>query len=817
MSEVNNTPKSTNESEGSLPLRDLIYLCLSNWKWILISVAVFLVMANIYVKKQQPVYTRSASLLIKEDARGSRSFSTEISAYANLGMFNNHVNVNNELASIQSPAVMLEVVKRLNLDMNYSMKGRWHDITLYGPNLPVNVSLPGIADRAGCSFELEFHPDGQIQLSSFTASGAKYDDVITGAFGDSLQTPVGPVVVMPSLYYVPDTTGTTAIKVQRNNLHSAVGTYLGKLSAALSNKESTIIALTLNDVSTQRAEDVLNAVIAVYNEVWVKDKNQIAASTSKFINERLVIIEKELGNVDSDISTYKSTHLIPDVHAASSMYMTQANQANAQILELNNQLSMARYILSLIENENSQYQLLPANSGINSTTIEHQISEYNGKLLQRNSLVANSSTQNPLVIDMDKALVAIRANIITSIENQINALNTQIRAFRSKEEQSTARIASNPTQAKYLLSVERQQKVKESLYLYLLQKREENELSQAFTAYNTRLVNPPTGSMSPTSPRKRNIMLIAFLLGLMLPVGIIIGREYLNTTVRGRKDIEDLSIPFLGEIPYYIVNRKQKRTILKLRRKANRDASQSVVVKRGKRDIMNEAFRVLRTNLEFMGGHGGGCKVVSITSFNPGSGKSFNALNLAVALAIKDKNVLLIDGDMRHGSVSAFFNSPENGMADYLNGNIDNLQEVMLTDSDNPTLKILPVGTIPPNPAELLDNGRFESLIAECRNRFDYIVIDCPPVEMVADTQIIERFVDITAFIVRAGLLERSMLPTMVQLYEEKRFKNMALILNGTDSSQSYYHGGYRYSYHYGYSYSSNYYEDSHKRRSYRS
>lgn len=817
MSEITNTPKTTNENEGSLPIRDLIYLCLSNWKWIVLSVAVFLLLASVYVKKQQPVYTRSASLLIKEDARGSRSFSSEISAYANLGMFNNHINVNNELASIQSPAVMLEVVKRLNLDMNYSMKGRWHDITLYGPNLPVNVSLPGIADRAGCAFELEIQPEGQIQLSEFLASGNKYDDVVTGAFGDSLQTPVGTVVVMPSLYYTPDTTGTTVIKVRRSSLHSAVGSYLGKLSAALSNKESTIIALTLNDVSTQRAEDVLNAVIAVYNEVWVKDKNQIAASTSKFINERLVIIERELGNVDSDISNYKSTHLIPDVRAASSLYMTEANQANAQILELNNQLSMARYILSLIENENSQYQLLPANSGINSSTIERQISEYNEKLLQRNSLVANSSTQNPLVVDMDKALVAIRAAIITSIENQINALNTQISAFRSKEEQSTARIASNPTQAKYLLSVERQQKVKESLYLYLLQKREENELSQAFTAYNTRLVNPPTGSMSPTSPRKRNIMLIAFLLGLMLPVGIIIGKEYLNSTVRGRKDIEDLPIPFLGEIPYHVVNRSQRRTILKLRRRANRNAEQSIVVKRGKRDIMNEAFRVLRTNLEFMCGHGGGCKVIGISSFNPGSGKSFNALNLAVALAVKDKNVLLIDGDMRHGSVSAYFNSPENGMADYLNGNIDSVDEVMIKDHDNPSLRILPVGTIPPNPAELLDNGRFESLIADCRNRFDYIIIDCPPVEMVADTQIIERFVDLTAFIVRAGLLERSMLPTMVQFYEEKRFKNMALILNGTDSSQSYYHGGYRYSYHYGYSYSSNYYEDGHKHRSHRS
>ena len=223
----------------------------------------------------------------------------------------------------------------------------------------------------------------------------------------------------------------------------------------------------------------------------MKDKNQIAVSTSMFINERLGIIERELGNVDEDISSYKSEHLLPDVQAASSMYMAQSNATNAQILTLNNQLYMTRYIRNYLANDANRTQLLPANSGIESVNIESQIAEYNKQLLQRNSLVANSSAENPLVVDMDQALASMRGAIIRSIDNQIVTLNSQIKSLRQTEQQTTSRIAANPTQAKYLLSVERQQKVKEALYLFLLQKREENELSQAFTAYNTRIVTPP--------------------------------------------------------------------------------------------------------------------------------------------------------------------------------------------------------------------------------------------------------------------------------------------------------------------------------------
>lgn len=334
--------------------------------------------------------------------------------------------------------------------------------------------------------------------------------------------------------------------------------------------------------------------------------------------------------MDEDISSYKSEHLLPDVQAASSMYMAQSSAANAQILSLNNQLYMTRYIRNYLANDANRTQLLPANSGIESANIESQIAEYNKQLLQRNSLVANSSTENPLVVDMDQALASMRGAIIRSIDNQIVTLNSQIKSLRQTEQQTTSRIAANPTQAKYLLSVERQQKVKEALYLFLLQKREENELSQAFTAYNTRIVTPPHGSMLPTSPVHKNIFMVAFALGLLIPIVIIFMRENMNTRVRGRKDLENLTIPFIGEIPLF--TRKKKGILGKKPQEVK-----AVIVKEGNRDIINEAFRVLRTNLEFMTGKDKTSNVIIMTSFNPGSGKSFLTMNIAVSLAIKGK------------------------------------------------------------------------------------------------------------------------------------------------------------------------------------
>ena len=785
-----------------LRLQDLLALCIGKWKWFVLSLIVFIGLAVAYLLITPPVFTRYTSLLIKEDGRrGRSSFSSELNSFADMGIFNVNSNVNNELISIQSPDVILEVIRRLNLDITYKTDGQFHKKTLYGRNLPVKVEFKDLAYNDFSAFKVNISK-GNLFLSEFELNGEDVgnDTLIIAKTGKEIVTPIGKLIISKSPYFKETAFENMNIYVNRTGLLATISNCNAKMSAALNDEKATIIDISYKDVSIQRAEEFLNTLISVYNENWVKDKNQIAVSTSQFINERLQVIESELGNVDTDISSYKSANLIPDIEAASQMYMNTANQANIQATDLNNQLYMARYIREHVNNKNSKDQLLPANSGINSPIIEQQINDYNEKMLQRNSLVANSSAENPLAVDMDKNLAEMRSAIVKSIDNQVNTLNTQIRGLRGIEGASTSRLSSNPKQAQHLLSVERQQKVKEALYLFLLQKREENELSQAFTAYNTRVVTSPTGEMKPTSPDRKRILLAAILVALLVPVIIIYIRENMNSKVRGCKDIEKLTIPFVGEIPLY-ARPKSKWPWKRWFKKKKDDAEEyKIVVKPKSRNVINEAFRVVRTNMEFMSGANHANKVIMITSVNPGSGKTFLCMNIATSFAIKEKKVICVDLDMRRASLSDYVGQPKTGISDYLNGKVTDWRDVKVAVEGYEHLEIIPVGTVPPNPAELLFSPRLQQMLDDLRKEYDLIFIDCPPVEIVADASVIAKFADMTVFVIRAGLMEREMLPVVEGYYNDKKFQNMSMLLNGTTAAGSRY-GYHRYGYHYGYAY----------------
>lgn len=774
-----------NPSATPVTIQDVLFVTLRKWYWILLSLALCVGFAIFYLLRSQPVYTRTASIVIKDDSKG-KSASADLDAFADMGFIQTNTNINDELNKLQSPDIMEVVVRRLNLDMNYLVDGRYQKQIIYGPSLPISVTFPSLLENESASITVDISKDEVITLSNLIHNGTEIASSfpIKIAFGDSVVSPVGPIVIHKTAYYHPATG--YRIYASKMPLKAAIASFSGRLKVALKSDKGNTINLTTSDPSTQRAEDLINTVISVYNEKWIENRNLIAVSTSNFINERLSMIERELGTVDQDISSYQSEHLIPDVQQAASMYMTENQLTSAQILDLNNQLQMTRYMRSYLVDETNKKQVLPANSGIGSSTIETQISEYNNKMLQRNQYASNSSDTHPVVMDMDAQLAGMRTAIISTIDNQITALNTQIRNLQQSKNQTTAQIAANPSQAKYLLSVERQQKVKESLYLFLLQKREENELSQAFSAYNTQVITKPNGPNAPTAPEKNKILLGAFVIGLFLPFGITYLKESNNTKVRGRKDIDFLSIPFLGEIPMLKKNRRSKN-------------SAAVVVKQGKRDVVNEAFRVLRTNLGFVSAKDGKCSAVMITSFNPGSGKTFLAMNIGISLAIKGKKTLVIDGDMRRGSTSVYVGSPMRGISNYLNGETDDIDLLIVSDTIIPGLGVLPVGEIPPNPTELLESERLSALIKKLREEYDYILIDCPPLEMMADAQIIETVVDRMIFVIRAGLLDRSMLPELEKIYEEKKFKNMSVVLNATRAEGSRY--GYKYGYGYGYGY----------------
>ncbi len=804
---ASNRGEAQNEQQ-SIDLKAIFYLFLSHWYWFLISVVLALGYATYYLHKTVPVYTRSAKLLVKPDEKG-RSI-MDVSDFSDLGMFTSSLNINNEMLTINSIDVISEVVRRLHLDMDYTIDGRFHRILLYDQTLPVNVDLLGGLENTGASFNLEL--DGnKATLSDFITMGEDKEGVVVATLGDTITTPIGLMCVRPTDYFQ-EGEEYEPIYVQHTGIESAARRYAGKLTVGLSTKFSDAMTLTINDISKRRGDDFLNMLIAVYNNNWLKDKNQIMLSTSIFINDRLELIEKELGNVDSDISTYKSENLLPDVYAASRIYLTENSATSNRILEINNQISITRYIRNMLMSGTAKDQLLPVNSGVNSPNIESQISTYNSMMLRRNSLVANSSDENPLVLDLDENLASMRQAIISSIDNELVTLNNSLASLQGTERQITQRLAANPNQAKYLLSVERQQKVKESLYLYLLQKREENQLSQAFTAYNTRVIEQPNGSAYPTKPNKSMIRLVAFVLGLIIPGLILFLREQLNTTIRGRKDLEKLSLPFVGEIPlaYSKADQKKKKKEARQKRVEQKDQevkegfAGGVVVKQGSRNVINEAFRVFRTNLEFMS-KDRESNIFMFTSFNPGSGKSFICINSAIALAIKEKKVLVVDGDLRHASLSAYIFSPKKGITNYLARQEEDINNLILPSQDYPSLSYLPVGLIPPNPTELLEDERFGAMIEKFGKEYDYVLIDCPPIDIVADPQIINKFVDRTVFVVRAGLMERSLIPELENIYKEHKYKNMCLVLNGSTGNDGRYGYGYRYGHRYGYKYGGKY------------
>lgn len=784
------------QAENFFNLRDLAYSCLDKWHWFVITLGVMLGVAAYYLLSTPPVYTRTASVLIKEDGKGKSLAGDISSTFSEMGLVQTSSNVNNELIAFRSPALMEEVVRRLNLDMNYSLPGRFHDEVAYGSNLPVKVSIAGIGEKQGASFRMTVSGDGAVTIDKMQMGEEEFSGKAEGSLGKPFKTPLGTLTVSATEAF--DIKGEQEIHVRRSGIYTTASGILKRLSVSLNSEKASVIDLSVSDCSTKRAEDILGTLITVYNENWVKDKNQIAVSTSAFISERLEMIEKELGSVDEDISSYKSRHLLPDVEAVSGMFMNKSAATDNQIMELANQLYMTRFIKSYLEGEKTADKLLPVNTGIGNENLEAQINAYNGSLLSRDKLMANSSASNPLVQTLNAELKKLREGIASTVENNITTLQARIAKLQDTERKTNSQIAANPTQAKYLLSVERQQKVKESLYLFLLQKREENELSQAFTAYNTRIITPPSGSDLPTSPIKKNILLVAFAIGLLIPVGIIFMRENMNTAIRGRRDLKGLTVPFLGEIPMY---RNEDRRLLGRFRKS-RDVHETVVAE-GNRDYINEAFRVLRTNVEMMSENGGKSDIIAVTSFNPGSGKSFVTMNLAAALAIKGKRVLVIDGDLRHASASQFVGAPAKGFCDYLAGRVGSLDGLLCKYPQYGNLDVLPVGTIPPNPTELLMTERLEKALGELKCDYDCVFIDCPPIELVADTQIIGKHCDRTIFILRAGLLEREMLPEIQEIYNEKKFNRLGVILNGTVKTGTRY--GYKYGYTYGYHAKSNY------------
>ena len=670
-----------------LTIIDIWHLCVARWRWFVVSLVLCLLFAVRYLLTTPYLYTRSATVMVREDAVGSNATDKNTRDFSEIGFVKQKSKVSDLVRHMTSLDVLMEVAKRMK---------------------------------------------------------------------DSISAPEAFVI---------------AEGIQ------------ARLSVESEGGESNIINLTYKDISTTQAEHVLLLVLNVYNEKWIYDKQMMIQSTSHFIDSKLEVLEKELNVVDDSISAYKSRYGITELENVSNIYLEQQSQADAEILKLMNQKAMAQYIRSLLESEESQQQLLLVNSGINNTLIESQVTLYNNLLLQMQSHMEYTSGQNPLIMNLEKELNSLRKNILSNVINHIRTIDIQLQSLDEYHSETASKISSNPQQAKHLISIEREQKVKESLYLYLLQKKEENEISLTYQFAPIQIIDLPHGSGKPTSPKRIRVLFASLLFGILIPLSFIFFRAVMDEHVNDKLDVEgNEGINFLGEVP---LTRKRSCYLFlleRLRRVKKQEVSKPIVVEDGKQDHVNEAFRILRTRLEVANKSHSDQHVYLVTSPEQGTGKTFVSMNLALALAIMGRRVLFIDGDLRKGTASRIWKTPSHGLSDYLADLVMELDYIFFQPEGFPTLDVLPSGMVPNNPTELLDGDKFGELISVVRKKYDYIIVDTPQSDNLADAEILGKYADCNLYVMRAGKFKRSDLEKLKEEGDSSR--KQYIVLNGVQLSR---------------------------------
>lgn len=768
------TNNSSNKNDQGLNIVDLFMYLASQWKWFLLSILICGGIAWYNYARAPLVYFRSATVIIKDPS--NKASTSGLDRFDN---FINKVNVANEILQFRSKKLMREVVQRVHADVSYQIKDGLRSNELYNES-PVLVSLPDALPEQSFSFTMTLKDAKTVTLSDFSGIEAKPSYEV--ALNDTVAIIEGMNVVVTATNYLRDSWLNTPIRVQKLPVESMVNYYKNALGIQQEEEEASILTLALKDSSPARAEDVLNTLITVYNEEAIKEKNQVAVNTANFINERLIIIERELGNVESNLESFKQRNQIVDIASSAGMYMTESQKYNADAMELETQLRLANFIKDYLTDPGKETDLIPSNTGISDMNIENQISLYNAAKLKRDHLIDDSSVNNPVVQELNNSLRAMKQSIIRAVDNMIVSLNVKRNDAQNREMRAQDRVTAIPTKERQMLSIERQQKIKEALYLFLLNKREENALSQAMADNNARVIDGAEGSNAPISPNRNRILLLGLLVGIALPGAVCLAILFMDTRVHGRKDIEGVtSVPYLGEIP--------------LDKEAMKDHRKKVMaVKEQGDDIVSEAFRILRTNMAFLSKKDKPAQVITFTSFNIGAGKTFIARNLSMSLAYLKKRVVMVDLDIRKGTLSRHFGHYHVGVTNYLSDNTVKVDDIIQHQEG---FDLIPAGILAPNPAELLMDNRLDELMSELRTRYDYIIADNVPVGLIADATIANRIADLTIFVVRAGKLDRRQLPDIEKLYQEKKLKNMALVLNGANPERH----GYGYSYGYGYGY----------------
>ena len=781
--------------EENIDVKELLFKYLIHWPWFVGAVIACLIAAWVYLYMSTPVYNISATVLIKDDKKGgSAGMLSGLESLGLDGMISSSQNIDNEIEVLHSKTIAKEVVENLGLYISYMDEDEFPSRNMYKTS-PVQVSLtPQEADllEKPMIVEMALQPQGSMDVNVKIGDDEyqKHFEKLPAVFPTDRGTLAFFLTsdsISSSKRTLEETTGsekiTRNITATINNPLAVAKAYCKNMTIEPTSKTTSVAVISLKNSNVQRGKDFINKLLEMYNINTNNDKNEVAQKTAEFINERIGIISKELGSTEKDLESFKRGAGITDLTSDAQIALTGSAEYEKKRVENQTQINLLQDLQKYMQNEG--YEVLPSNIGLQDVNLAAAINRYNEVLVERKRLLRTSTENNPTIINLDTSIGAMKENVQVSLDRVLRGLFITKADLDREASRYSRRISEAPGQEREFVSIARQQEIKAGLYLMLLQKREENAITLAATANNAKIIDDAIADDAPVSPKRKMIYLIALVLGVGIPVGVIYLLELTKFKIEGRSDVEKLtSVPIVGDIP--LTDEKQG----------------AIAVFENQNNLMSETFRNIRTNLQFMLENDK--KVILVTSTVSGEGKSFISANLAISLSLLGKKVVIVGLDIRKPGLNKVFNIPrkEVGITQYLANPEKNLMNLVQLSDVSKNLYILPGGTVPPNPTELLARDGLDKAIETLKKNFDYVLLDTAPVGMVTDTLLIGRVADLSVYVCRADYTHKNEYTLINELAEKDKLPSLCTVINGLDLKKrkyGYYYGYGKYGKYYGY------------------
>ena len=781
--------------EENIDVKELLFKYLIHWPWFVGAVIACLIAAWAYLYMSTPVYNISATVLIKDDKKGGGAgMSTELENLGLDGLISSSQNIDNEIEVLRSKTIAKEVVEDLGLYISYTDKDEFPSRNIYKTS-PVQVSLtPQEADllEKPMIVEMTLQPQGCMDVNVKIGDDEyqKYFEKLPAVFPTDRGTLaffLTPDSVLSSKRTLEETTDsektTRNITATINKPLAVAKAYCKNMTIEPTSKTTSVAVISLKNSNVQRGKDFINKLLEMYNINTNNDKNEVAQKTAEFINERISIISKELGSTEKDLESFKRGAGITDLTSDAQIALTGSAEYEKKRVENQTQINLLQDLQKYMQNEG--YEVLPSNIGLQDLNLAAAINRYNEVLVERKRLLRTSTENNPTIINLDTSIHAMKENVQVSLDRVLRGLFITKADLDREASRYSRRISEAPGQEREFVSIARQQEIKAGLYLMLLQKREENAITLAATANNAKIIDDAIADDAPVSPKGKMIYLVALVLGVGIPVGVIYLLELTKFKIEGRSDVEKLtSVPIIGDIP--LTDEKQG----------------AIGVFENQNNLMSETFRNIRTNLQFMLENDK--KVILVTSTVSGEGKSFISANLAISLSLLGKKVVIVGLDIRKPGLNKVFNIPrkEVGITQYLANPEKSLMDLVQLSDVSKNLYILPGGTVPPNPTELLARDGLDKAIETLKKNFDYVILDTAPVGMVTDTLLIGRVADLSVYVCRADYTHKNEYTLINELADKDKLPSLCTVINGLDLKRrkyGYYYGYGKYGKYYGY------------------